>query len=179
MADLQPPGDLRSLPPSHHLLFAWLLVIITTTPTPKQRPSSLVYQSSSPFRSLMKVKESEVTQSCPTLCDPMDCSLPGSSVHGIFQARVLEWVAISFSRGSSQPRDWTQVSRIVGRRFTIWATRDAQIGGLAFHKPQDTKSFSMNWLCAEHFWEYLGETDHISKVNTFDLYLHFNPQHPH
>ena len=45
--------------------------------------------------------ESEVTQSCPTLCDPMDCSLPGSSLHGILQARVLEWVAISFSRGSS------------------------------------------------------------------------------
>ena len=43
-------------------------------------------------------KESEVIQSCPTLCDPMDCSLPGSSIHGIFQARVLEWVAISFSR---------------------------------------------------------------------------------
>ena len=52
-------------------------------------------------------KESEVTQLCPTLCDPMDCSLPGSSVHGIFQARILEWVAISFSRGSSQPRDQT------------------------------------------------------------------------
>ena len=49
--------------------------------------------------------ESEVAQSCPTLCDPMDCSPPGSSVHGIFQARVLEWVAISFSRGSSQPKD--------------------------------------------------------------------------
>ena len=65
--------------------------------------------------------ESEVTQSCPTLCDPMDCSLPGSSVHGIFQARVLEWVAISFSRWSSWPRDWTWVSRIAGRRFTIWA----------------------------------------------------------
>ena len=46
-------------------------------------------------------KESEVTQSCPTLCDPMDCSLPGSSIHGIFQARVPEWVAIAFSRGSS------------------------------------------------------------------------------
>ena len=46
----------------------------------------------------MKVKSKEVTQSCPTLCDPMDCSLPGSSVHGIFQARVLEWVAIAFSR---------------------------------------------------------------------------------
>ena len=47
------------------------------------------------------VKESEVTQSCPTLCDPVDCSPPGSSVHGILQARILEWVAISFSRGSS------------------------------------------------------------------------------
>ena len=48
--------------------------------------------------------ESEVAQLCLTLCDPMDCSLPGSSVHGIFQATVLEWIAISFSRGSSQPR---------------------------------------------------------------------------
>ena len=49
--------------------------------------------------------ESEVAQLCPTLCDPKDCSLPGFSVHGIFQAKVLEWVAISFSRGFSQPRD--------------------------------------------------------------------------
>ena len=62
-------------------------------------------------------------QLCPTLCDPMDCSLPRSSVHGIFQARVLEWVTTSFSRGSSQPKDRTWVSRIVGRRFPIWATR--------------------------------------------------------
>ena len=71
--------------------------------------------------------ESEVTQSCLTLCDPMDCSLPGSSIHGIFQARVLEWVAVSFSRGSSPPRDQTQVSRIVGRCFTIWATREVTL----------------------------------------------------
>ena len=56
--------------------------------------------------------------------DPMDCSLPGSSVYGVSQARMLEWVAISFSRGSSQPRDRTQVSHIVGRCFTIWATRE-------------------------------------------------------
>ena len=55
----------------------------------------------------------------------MDCSLPGSSIHGIFQARVLEWVTISFSRGSYQPRDWSQVSHIAGRPFTIWATREA------------------------------------------------------
>jgi len=71
--------------------------------------------------------ESEVAQSCPTLCNPMDCSLPGSSVCGIFQARILEWVAISFRR-SSQPRDWTQVSRVVGRRFTVWATREVREG---------------------------------------------------
>ena len=61
--------------------------------------------------------ESEVAQSCLTLCDPMDSSLPDSSVHGLSQARILEWVAISFSRVSSQPRDQTQVSCIVGRRF--------------------------------------------------------------
>ena len=68
--------------------------------------------------------KSEVAQLCLTLCYPMDHSLPCSSIHGIFQARVLEWGAISFSRGSSQPRDWTWVSCIVGRRFTIWATRE-------------------------------------------------------
>ena len=69
------------------------------------------------------VKWSEVTQSCPTLCDPVDCSPPGSSVHGIHQARILKWVGISFSRGSSQPRDWIQVSHIAGRYFTLWDTR--------------------------------------------------------
>ena len=62
--------------------------------------------------------ESEVAQSCPTLCDTTGCSLPGSSVHGILQARILEWVAISFSRGSSWPRDWTLVSLIAGRHLT-------------------------------------------------------------
>ena len=66
----------------------------------------------------MKVK---VLQSCLNLCDPMDCT-----VHGILQARILEWVAFSFSRGSSQPRDWTQFSHIAGRFFTSWATREAQ-----------------------------------------------------
>ena len=65
--------------------------------------------------------ESEVAQLCLTFCDPMDCSLPGSSVHEIFQARVLEWGAVSFSRRSSQPRDRTWVSCIVGRCFTICA----------------------------------------------------------
>jgi len=70
-------------------------------------------------------KESEVTQSCPTLCNPLDCSLLGSSIHGIFQARVLELDAISFSRGSSWLRDRTWVSHIKSRHFIIWATREA------------------------------------------------------
>ena len=63
----------------------------------------------------------KVAQSCLTRCDPMDYT-----VHGILQARILEWVAFPFSRGSSQPRDQTQVSRIAGGFFTSWATREAQ-----------------------------------------------------
>ena len=57
---------------------------------------------------------------------PMDCSLPGFSVHGILQARLLEWLAIPFSRGSSQPWDWTQTSCTEGSFYTIWTTREAQ-----------------------------------------------------
>ena len=71
------------------------------------RPRTLVARGS---------EGSEVTQLCQTLCDPMDCSLSGSSVHGIFQARGLEWIAISFSRGLSRPRNRTRVSRIAGKR---------------------------------------------------------------
>ena len=65
------------------------------------------------------VLPSESISRSATLFDPMDCSPPGSSVHGGVQARILEWVAISFSRGSSQPRDQTRVSCIEGRPFTI------------------------------------------------------------
>ena len=77
----------------------------------------------------MIVVSSEVAQSCPTLCDPMDYSPPGSSIHGILQTRVLEWVAISFSRGYSRPRDRTRVSGIVGRCFTTCATGEVYRGG--------------------------------------------------
>ena len=69
---------------------------------PPPSSPSLVLNSG---RCFTVVSESEVAQSCLTLCDPMDCSLPGSSIHGIFQTRILEWVAISFSRRSSRPRD--------------------------------------------------------------------------
>ena len=64
----------------------------------------------------------KVAQSCLTLCSPTDYT-----VHGILQARILEWVVFPFSRGSSQPRDPTQVSCIAGSRFNLWATREAQI----------------------------------------------------
>ena len=66
-----------------------------------------------------------VAKSCPTLCNPRDCSLPVFSVHGILQARILEWVAIPFSRGSSWHRNWTCVSCIAGRFFTVRVTREA------------------------------------------------------
>ena len=78
------------------------------------------------FTAVRKWSEwNKVAQSCPTLCNPMDCSIPGSSIHGILQARILEWVAIFFSRGSSWPRDRTRVSCIAGRCFTLWATKEA------------------------------------------------------
>ena len=97
----------------------------------KHRSSALWADAlpSEPPGSLMHVywKESEVTQSCLTLCNPMDCSLPGSVFHGIFQVRILECIAISFSTGSSQPRDRTWVSHTTGRLFTDWATREAQV----------------------------------------------------
>ena len=69
----------------------------------------------------MQWKKVKVVQSCPTLCNPMDYT-----VHGILQARILEWVAFPVSRGSSQPRNWTQISHTAGRFFTSWATREAQ-----------------------------------------------------
>ena len=69
----------------------------------------------------------KVSQPCPALCSPMDCSLPGFSVHGILQARILEWVDVSFSRGFSHPREQTQISHIVGSFFTVWATNKSPI----------------------------------------------------
>ena len=76
----------------------------------------------------MSMKESEsATQLCLILCNPVDCSPPGSSVHGILQARMLERLAVAFSRGSSWPRDRTQVSCNAGGFFTAWATREAKV----------------------------------------------------
>ena len=97
-------------------------------PNPGIKPGSPALQadalpSEPPGKPKVKMK---VAQLCPTVCDPTDCV-----VHGILQARILEWVAFPFSRGSSQPRGRTQVSCIAGGFFTSWATREAQY----FFKP--------------------------------------------
>ena len=72
-----------------------------------------------------------VAQSCPTLCNPMDCSPPGSSVNGILQARILEWVSISYSRASFQLRDRTWVSCIAGRFFTVEPPGEAPVDDIS------------------------------------------------
>ena len=93
--------------------------------------------------------ESEVAQSCPTLCNPVDCSPPGFSLHGILQERILEWVAISFSRGSSQPRDRTQVSRIAGRCFNVLVGHI--INGYKLRFPGDSDSVTEIFKHTQNF----------------------------
>ena len=80
---------------------------------------------SNPVIWLLNSKGGEVVQACLTLCDTMDCSPPGSSVHGIIQTRILEWGAIPFSRGSSWPRDWNWGLLHCRQTFTLWAPREA------------------------------------------------------
>ena len=91
-------------------LFSW-----TISPSPQPGRLSLTHH----WLEECHIRWGEIAESCPTLCDPVDCNLLGFSVHGILQARILEWIAISFSRGSSWPRDWTQVSHFGGRRFNL------------------------------------------------------------
>ena len=90
--------------------------------------NSFPYREANPLHlPHLKVK-ALVTQLCLTLCNPV--AHPGSSVHGILQARILEWVAISFSRRSSWPRDRTWVSYFAGKFFTVWATRETHLPNL-------------------------------------------------
>ena len=104
----------------------------------------------------------KVTQLCQTLCDPMDCSPPGSYVRGILQARILEWVAFPFSRGSPQPRDWTQVSHIAGGFFAIWATREAWCWEMLKAKregaAEDETVRRHHWFNGHEFEQTLGDS---------------------
>ena len=116
-------------------------------------------------RTIMKVKVL-VAQSYLTLFDPMDCSLPGSSVHGICQARILECVAIPFSRGSSWPWNQTQVSYLAGRFFTIWATREA---------PQNH-----HMIQQFHVWVYIQRkgNHYLEKISALPCLLQHYSQQP-
>ena len=136
---------------SHFLGMDWVLQAW-------KRPTGLASGSLFKHKSLILAPvtslKSEVTQSCPTLCNPMDCSLPGSSVHGIIQARILEWVP--FSRGSAQPRDQTQKSHIAGRFFTFWATR----------KPSAPNKCMLNTWWTEWQWKLAVQLiQHKHKTN--------------
>ena len=94
-----------------------------------------------------------ITQWCPILFNLRDCRLPGSSVHGILQVRILEWVAIPFSRGSSQPKNRTQVSCMTSRFFTIWATREALCVSWVISKARNKSSQMERWyLPSKQAW---------------------------
>ena len=113
-----PPALFPSLVPIH------LRRTILTVVHPGSEDPGWVSAQSRNWYMALKTKVS-VAQSCLTLCNPMDFSLPGFSVHEILQAKILEWITIPFSRGSSWPRNQTWVSCTAGRFFTIWATREA------------------------------------------------------
>ena len=123
--------------------------------------------------------EGEVAQSCPTLSDSVDCSLPGSSVHGIFQARMLEcWNGLPFpSPGdSSRPRNQTRVSRIAGRRFTVWATGEAH--GCGTHRQPTVHAFwsrssrGSNWII--HLKLLCVFFNHVFNLADLTLFLNFS-----
>ena len=109
-----------------------------------------------------------VAQTCPTFGNPMDCSPPGSSVHWILWARILEWVAVSFCRGSSWPRDWTQDSWIAGRFFTIWATGKSQSHSVVSHSLWPHELYSP--------WNSPGQN---TRVGNLSLFQGSNPGLPH
>ena len=144
---------------SSSLAFACLPYQIVAA-SPPGRSDSLQWQEFKKGRSsFLLVEETSVhiflkvlvAQSCLTLSDPMDCSLPGSSVHGILQARILEWITIPFSRVSSWPRDQPAVSCTAGRFFTVWAKRETPYIFLWEHKVAEM------FLC--HRW--LGYFPHV------------------
>ena len=128
------------------------------------------------FQFVVFLSESE---SCSVvLCNPVDCSPPASSVHGILQAGILEWGVIPFSRGSSLPRDQTQVSCIVGGFFTIWATREA----CSFLKSAILFPLSKSCFCPSHIslcWEAVTLMACKHKENIFRKTLNVDTQRHH
>ena len=109
---------------------------------------NMSYKSLQNYRIFFSFKETKVTQLCLILCNLMDYNPSDFSVHGILQARILQWVAIHFSRGSSWPRDQTQVSHIAGRFFTIWTTRCHIIHCYnVWHIHRASSTTNVHWSC--------------------------------
>ena len=105
-----------------------------------------------PILQMKERKESEVAQSCPTLCDPMDCILPGSSIHGIFQARMLEWVVISFSTGNIVKLSVTGCNRYSRWQRESWNPGHQPPPELLHFCPIPTCSYLVaRWICSWHW----------------------------
>ena len=118
----------------------------------------------------MKVKKVKAKSlSHVQLCDPMDCSSPVSSIRGVFQARILEWVAIPFSRGPFPLRDQTQISHIAGGFFTIWAIRVVKEGSV-FHFGWRRKVFACEFFC-DSFFSLLRRLCCLVNKFRFSLFL--------
>ena len=116
-------------------------------------------------------------------CDPMDCRPPGSSVHGILQARIMQWEAIPFSRGSSWPRDWSWVSHTTGRFFTIWASRESPHPQficwifISTHLSYWCSLFSCRTLLLLQkllfIYSYIFNAHHFPHIRSFELHSSF------
>ena len=114
--------------------------------------------------SLLNVCACSVAKSCPNSLQPHGlCSAPSSSVYGILQARILEWIAFPFSRGSSWPRDWTQVSCIAGGFFTIWTTREASCCNVDAYKVFLKKS--------KELWDKFNKSECQFKIQLSSKYV--------
>ena len=155
--------------------YSWWIEIDEETLLPKNSTNMTVYSA---------------VQMCPTLCDPMDCSPPGSSVHGIFQARILKWVAISFCRGSSRPRDQTCISWVscLGRQILYHCTWEANITEKHFISQGKKKIYYLDTLLSKQtapnmslpnkgWWLKLkmGKTER--KYWKFSCFAFHNPSH--
>ena len=127
--------------------------------------SSLHILEIQPLIMCIKVKVKCLLLSHVWLGKPMNCSLPGSSVHGILQAKILKWLAIPFSRGSSRPRDWTQFSCIAGRFFTAWDTRKPLSNDAGIYKNY-IANFMLNGTTSKQLYPWNQEQDRIQWYNS-------------
>ena len=116
----------------------------------------------------------KLLQSCLTLCNSMDCSLPGSSAHGILQAKTLEWVAISFSRGFSWPRVWTRVSCIAGVFFTA-EPPEKQLCIMTYNKLHIFKQFAVLTYICTHTHTHTHTRETITTIEIMNIYYRHLP----